>query len=145
MIFLNSQNVSKCDTLSPKLQMAVTLMASGLNITEAAQKVKMSRQSLSRVMKRDDVREELEKQREFMRLHLADSVKGILVKAAKTLYAVFNNPDVPPTERGRLAAQVIARVISPISLISSEKNALDRERSALLDFMSGIEDNKESE
>lgn len=114
------QKITKCDIipqdlskLPPKHEQAVALIVAGKTITEAANEVGLSRQTLSRLVNQNlIVKSELARLRSEQTQNIRDRMLVTAVKAADVIDRVLDDESISTLERSKAALSIVGRIAS---------------------------------
>lgn len=104
------QDLSK---LPPKHEQAVALIVAGKTITEAANEVGLSRQTLSRLVNKNLIaKSELARLRSEQTQNIRDRMLVTAVKAADVIDRVLDDESISTLERSKAALSIVGRIAS---------------------------------
>ena len=114
------QKITKCDIipqdlskLPPKHEQAVALIVAGKTITEAANEVGLSRQTLSRLVNKNLIaKSELARLRSEQTQNIRDRMLVTAVKAADVIDRVLDDESISTLERSKAALSIVGRIAS---------------------------------
>lgn len=114
------QKITKCDIipqdlskLPPKHEQAVALIVAGKTITEAANEVGLSRQTLSRLVNQNLIaKSELARLRSEQTQNIRDRMLVTAVKAVDVIDRVLDDESIGILDRSKAALSVVGRIAS---------------------------------
>lgn len=114
------QKITKCDIipqdlskLPPKHEQAVALIVAGKTITEAANEVGLSRQTLSRLVNQNLIaKSELARLRSEQTQNIRDRMLVTAVKAVDVIDRVLDDESISTLERSKAALSIVGRIAS---------------------------------